>query len=75
MEDEKWTKTKDDGSRVRELSVESVLWSAWRKRKASIEDYWVELEGDRVEMEERRKRRKLEGCDDLEMEGEVAVQA
>jgi len=47
LADEEWTKTKDDGSRVRELSVESVLWSAWRKRKASIEDYWVELEGDR----------------------------
>jgi len=44
---EKWMKTKDEGSRVRELSVESVPRSAWRKRKASIEDYWVELEGDR----------------------------
>ena len=66
MADEKWMKTKDDGSRARvcELSVESVPRSAWRKRKASIEDYWVELEGDRAEMEERRKRRKLEGCDE-----------
>jgi len=77
LADEKWMGTKDDGFRVRELSVELVPRSAWRKRKASIEDYWVELEGDRVEMEERRKRRKLEGCDDLEMggvEGDVSVQ-
>ena len=67
LADEKWMETKDDGSRVRQLSVECVPRSAWRKCKASIEDYWVELEGDRVEMEERRKRRRLEGCDDLEI--------
>jgi len=55
LADEEWMKTRDDGSRVRELelSVEPVPRSAWRKRKASIEDYWVELEGDRTEREER----------------------
>ena len=70
-ENKAWMATKDDGSRMHDITEPAS--SARRKRKASISTYWSELEDDRVAIEEERRER-LKYSDYLQVEEvEVAI--